>query len=86
MLLKGKNILITGASSGLGEQFVKILYENGANKLAIAARRVDRLQYLSKELQGNHGNHAEITCINMDVANVSSIRSGFDEIESKWKS
>lgn len=35
MLLKNKNIVITGAAKGIGEEICKVLGENGANILAI---------------------------------------------------
>ena len=46
--LDGKSALVTGASSGLGRQFALTLARAGA-KVAIAARRTDRLQQLADE-------------------------------------
>ena len=43
--LQGKVALVTGASSGLGHHFAQVLARAGA-KVAIAARRVDRLEAL----------------------------------------
>ena len=42
--------VITGASSGLGTEFAKILAEKGFNLLIIARRR-DRLEKLSAEIK-----------------------------------
>ncbi len=47
--IKGKVVVITGASSGLGEAAVRRLVEEGA-KLVLGARRVDKLRELAKEL------------------------------------
>lgn len=48
--LDGKVALITGASSGLGVQFAKALGNQGA-KLALVARRKEKLENLKKELE-----------------------------------
>ena len=47
--IKDKVVVITGASSGLGEAAARRLAQNGA-KLVLGARRLDRLQALAKEL------------------------------------
>jgi NADP-dependent 3-hydroxy acid dehydrogenase YdfG len=47
--IANKVVVITGASSGLGEAAARLLAQNGA-KLVLGARRLDRLQALAKEL------------------------------------
>lgn len=47
--IKDKVVVITGASSGLGEAAARELARHGA-KLVLGARRIDRLQALAKEL------------------------------------
>ncbi len=47
--LDGKSVILTGASSGLGERFARVLVAAGANVVA-AARRLDRLEELAAEL------------------------------------
>lgn len=49
--LTGKVALVTGASSGLGVQFAKALGGQGA-KLALVARRLERLEIVKAELEG----------------------------------
>ena len=46
--LKNKNIIITGASGGIGNSIVEKLYENGANILATGTR-VEKLEDLKKK-------------------------------------
>src|SRR4051794_39790915 len=48
-----KNVLITGASSGLGAGMARILAAKG-HHLALTARRVDRLEELKAELLAAH--------------------------------
>ena len=46
--VRGLSCVVTGASSGLGERFARLLATNGANVLAVA-RRADRLQRLAAD-------------------------------------
>lgn len=71
--LKGKTALITGASSGLGEQFARSLSGAGA-RVILAARRIDKLKTLAAEL-----NNAR--AIQMDVSDKQSVKSCFAELE-----
>lgn len=48
-----KNILITGASSGLGAGMARIFASKGHN-LALTARRIDRLEVLKAEILADH--------------------------------
>jgi NAD(P)-dependent dehydrogenase (short-subunit alcohol dehydrogenase family) len=71
--LKGKTALITGASSGLGEQFARCLSGAGA-RVILAARRINKLKTLAAEL-----NNAR--AIQMDVSDKQSVKSCFAELE-----
>ena len=48
-----KTAIITGASSGIGAATAKLLNKNGYN-VVLAARRIEKLDALSKELDVNH--------------------------------
>ncbi|NIP83948.1 MAG: SDR family NAD(P)-dependent oxidoreductase, partial [Gemmatimonadetes bacterium] len=50
MKIDGKVVVITGASSGLGEATARHLAERGA-KVVLGARRVDRLETLAEEIR-----------------------------------
>lgn len=45
--IKDKVVIITGVSSGIGEETARVLAKEGA-KLVLGARREDRLQKLAK--------------------------------------
>jgi len=48
--LKNKNIIVTGASGGIGNSVVEKLYENGANILATGTR-LEKLEELKKKFE-----------------------------------
>jgi NADP-dependent 3-hydroxy acid dehydrogenase YdfG len=54
MTIKDKVVIITGASSGIGEATAKLLTSKGA-KVALGARREDRLKKLTGEINRSGG-------------------------------
>ena len=52
--LSGRTALVTGASSGLGRHFARTLAAHGAS-VALAARRIDRLEALAGEVRDAGG-------------------------------
>lgn len=51
--LTGKVAIISGASSGIGVQFAKVLASQGAN-VVIIARRYEKLQEVAKEIEAEY--------------------------------
>ncbi|MDG1311542.1 MAG: SDR family NAD(P)-dependent oxidoreductase [Porticoccaceae bacterium] len=76
--MSGKVAMVTGASSGFGVHFAKILSARGA-KVVVAARRVDRLESLVAEIKASGG---EAMAVPMDVTSAASIVEGFDLAEA----
>lgn len=66
--IKDRIVVITGASSGLGEAAARALARNGA-KLVMGARRLDRLKALAKEL--SLGDQA---AVETDVADYDQVK------------
>ncbi len=75
--LDGKTALVTGASSGLGARFATVLAGAGA-RVALAARRTDRLAALAREI-GAAGGAAH--AVAMDVTDVASVRGAVADAE-----
>lgn len=76
--LAGKRALVTGASSGLGRHFAQTLAAAGAD-VALAARRVDRLEALAAEIAGTGRRAAAVA---LDVTQPQSVRDAFDAAEA----
>ena len=64
--LRGTVAIVTGASSGLGEGFARTLVDAGATVVA-AARRLDRLEVLAKELDGTGRTGGRVVPVACDV-------------------
>ena len=62
MELRGRWVLVTGASSGLGREMAKILAVKYGAHLLLVARRAERLDELKAELEGRAGVKVE-TCV-----------------------
>ncbi len=78
--LDGKIALVTGASSGLGERFATALADSGA-KVALAARRVDRLQTLDQAIRQRGGAAFPVA---MDVTRLADIEAAVERIEREF--
>jgi len=77
--LSGRVALVTGASSGLGARMSKVLAAQGA-KVALAARRVDRLADLKAEIEA-HGGTA--IAVELDVTSEAQTIAAYDQIEAE---
>lgn len=67
--VKDKVVVITGASSGIGEETVRLLSENGA-KLVLGARRVDRLEKIQQKI-----GHDSVSIKKTDVTNPDEVNA-----------
>jgi NADP-dependent 3-hydroxy acid dehydrogenase YdfG len=70
--IEGKVVVITGASSGLGEATARHLAQQGA-KLVLGARRIDRLQALAAELSLGEG-----AAVRTDVTDFQQVKALVD--------
>jgi short-subunit dehydrogenase len=82
MDIKGKVVIVTGASSGIGEATARQFGREGA-KVVLAARRVDRLESLAKEIN-SMGNGAETLVVQADLSRLEDIQSLISQSLSKF--
>ena len=77
--LTGQTALVTGASAGLGRRFAKTLAAAGA-KVALTARRVERLEDLAAEIRAD-GGVAEAFAL--DVTDADQLLGVVGKVEAK---
>lgn len=77
--LSGQVALVTGASSGLGLRFARVLAACGA-KVALAARRLDRLEGLAEEIRSAGGQAAAIA---MDATDADQLKAAVEAAQDK---
>ena len=76
--LAGKRALVTGASSGLGVSFAKVLAQAGA-EVFLAARRLERLEAVADDIRAAGGVAQPVI---MDVTDTQSVDTAFEQINS----
>src|ERR1700694_4495043 len=77
--ISGQVALVTGASSGIGRHFAEVLALAGA-KVALAARRTDRLPELARAIAGEGGQCRPLAC---DVTKQDSIAAAIAAAEER---
>jgi NAD(P)-dependent dehydrogenase (short-subunit alcohol dehydrogenase family) len=78
--LSGRVALVTGASSGFGAHFARLLAAAGA-RVVVGARRVDRLESLCGEI-GETGGEAH--AVPLDVTDEASLIAAYDSAEARF--
>lgn len=79
---KGKVVIVTGASSGIGESTARQFGREGA-KIVLAARRVDRLEAVAKEI-ADMGTGAEVSVVAADLSKLEDIQSLVNQTLQKF--
>ena len=69
--VRSKVVLITGASSGIGEATARLLAKNGA-KVVLGARRTDRLESIVQDIRQAGG---QAVCQKLDVVDADKVKA-----------
>lgn len=80
--LHNKIILITGASSGIGEACARLCAAQGA-RLILSARRVERMEALAKELTHQYGKEHYI--LPLDVRDHEQVTRQLQSLPHQWQ-
>lgn len=78
--IKGKVVVITGASSGIGETSAKHLAKLGA-KVVLAARRLDKLEKIAAEIKANGG---EVVIAQTDVTKQADLQTLIQKAQASF--
>ena len=80
--MEKKTVLITGASSGIGEGCARKFGMNG-HRLILNGRNVEKLEAVKAELEGKYG--AEVLLLPFDVRDRNAARQALDSLPQEWK-
>lgn len=79
-MLVGKVVFITGASSGIGRA-AAVAFAREGSRLALAARRLDRLEDLNRELAQTE---ADVFIQHLDVRDVDAAASVVEDVQAHF--
>ena len=77
-----RTVVVTGASSGIGEACARIFAAAG-DRLVLVARREDRLAALAEELGDAHG--TELLTVALDVRDRDAVRAMLGTLPDSWR-
>lgn len=80
--IQGTTALVTGASAGIGRATARALAREGAS-LQLAARRLDRLEELARDLADEHGIEVEVRAL--DVRDRGAIEAWAAELRDRGR-
>ncbi|NEQ20847.1 MAG: SDR family oxidoreductase [Microcoleus sp. SIO2G3] len=80
--VKDQIVLITGASSGIGEACARVFAQAGA-KLILAARRQERLEQLADQLSKTYA--CELHLLPLDVCDRTQVQATLESLPPPWQ-
>ncbi|NRG31465.1 SDR family oxidoreductase [Niallia circulans] len=79
-LLKGKVVVITGASSGIGETTARLLASLGVH-LVIGARRIEKLETLASDIRADNGS---VIVHQLDVTVLEQMQAMIEKAQNRY--
>ncbi|NNE75767.1 MAG: SDR family NAD(P)-dependent oxidoreductase, partial [Pricia sp.] len=79
MQLKGKKVLLTGGSRGIGKCMISELVKHGVRDIAVIARDNRNLKELRTTFE-----EVKFILVRGDVADISVLREMASKVEDKW--
>jgi 3-hydroxy acid dehydrogenase / malonic semialdehyde reductase len=85
--LKGKTILITGATSGIGRALALELGEAAPDdlKLLLVGRRLERLAQLAKKIRDDSGGVVKVYVYRLDLSHPEEVDGFFDTLPEVFR-
>jgi serine 3-dehydrogenase len=80
--VKDQIVLITGASSGIGEACARVFAQAGA-KLILTARRQERLEQLADQLSKTYA--CELHLLPLDVSDRTQVQATLESLPAPWQ-
>ncbi|MBW4545169.1 MAG: SDR family oxidoreductase [Symplocastrum torsivum CPER-KK1] len=80
--VKDQIVLITGASSGIGEACARVFAQAGA-KLILTARRQERLEQLADQLSKTYA--CELHLLPLDVSDRTQVQTTLESLPASWQ-
>src|SRR5882757_1355474 len=77
--LKGKRVLVTGVSAGLGVETARALAAHGADVVG-AARDLAKAEQATAEVRAQAANGGSLTLVELDLASLKSVRACADAL------
>ncbi len=84
MLMKNKNVIITGTARGMGAAMVEEFAKNGANIWACARKQTLEIEQRNKEIEQKYG--VKITPLYFDMTDQEAMKSVIMQIRNEKKS
>lgn len=85
--LKGKTIVITGASAGIGRSTAIDFARTCPTdiKLVLAARRIDTLRDLAHQIETDYGDGVKICPARLDVSNPQEVKGFVNSLPEEFR-